>query len=93
MSESLKKATIHAAAGHSYTFYWACWSLNVAIVKDRKGYGHTWKVLRTLETARCLWNQLSKECCGPVGEKEVVTYDEGVRDSERIRWVRKRLAE
>ncbi len=92
MSESLKRQTIYSKAQYVYTFYWACWSLNVAIVKEHKHTGAvSWKVVRNLPLGRDLWRVLSRGS-ERLGKKHVVSYDEGVWDTERITWVRKMLA-
>lgn len=93
MSESLKRKTIYGKAQYNITFYWACWSLNVAIIKEHKNTGSvSWKVVRNLPLARDLWRVIARSA-GRIGKKHVVTYDEGVWDSERIKWVRQQLAE
>ena len=93
MNATLKKAVITSEGGGSYTFYWACWSENVCIVKRHAFSYHSWKIKRSTESARLLWAQLVKECNARGSEPEIVTYDEGVRDSGLIKWVRMRLAD
>ncbi len=92
MSESLKRMTIYGTGQYVVTFYWACWSLNVAVVKELKHTGSiAWQEVHSLPHARKLWDTLAA-VAERVGAKHVVSYDEGVWDTERITWVRKMLA-
>ena len=93
MSESLKRATIYDKGQYAITFYWACWSLKVAMVKEHKITGSVaWKEVRHLPMARTLWDKFSLSA-ERIGKKHVVSYDEGVWDTDRIKWVRMMLAE
>jgi len=93
MNETLKKAVLNNPShGCSFTFYWADWSKNVCIVKRAEMSYSTFKIKRTLDAARNLWDQLVYEC-GEGGPTEIVTYEEGIQDSEIMKWVRMRLAE
>ena len=93
MSESLKRMTIYGTGQYMVTFYWACWSLKVCMVKEHKITGSVaWKEVRELPMARKVWDTFTLDA-DRVGLKHVVSYDEGVWDSDRIKWVRMMLAD
>ncbi len=93
MSESLKRATIYGTGQYVITFYWACWSLNVVMVKEHKITGSiAWKEMRRLPTARKLWATFCIDA-ERIGKKHVVSYEDGVWDTDRIKTVRQMLAE
>jgi hypothetical protein len=93
MNSSLKRKTIYSYGQYLITFYWATWSLNVVMVKEHKITGSVaWKEMRTLPIARKLWKTFKIDA-ERIGKKHTVTYDEGVWDTERIKYVRQMLAE
>ncbi len=93
MKNSLKRKTIYSAGQYSITFYWAYWSLKVCMVKEHKITGSVaWKEVRNLPLARKLWTTFSIDA-DRIGKRHAVSYDAGIWDSDRIKWVREMLAE
>jgi len=90
VSESLKTITVYKSGQYLFRFYWACWSLNVCIVKEhRTTFQVSWKVVRNLPLARDLWGVLIRQA-EAIGSKTSIGPDEW--GSERIKWVRSELA-
>ncbi len=63
------------------------------MVKEHKITGSVaWKEVRELPMARAVWNRMASDA-ERVGKKHVVSYDEGVWDTHRIKWVRMMLSD
>ncbi len=87
---TLKFQAIYDKTDFKYTFYWAVWSQNIAIVKENKFTGKTsWKVVRNVPLGRDLWRVIHRSASrlGPVSP----VCSTSQWNSERIKWVRSQL--